>query len=66
MCNFSEGIFDRGVEYGREQGKEQGDAGRMVMTVENLMKNLPLSLDNACAAMGITITQYQEAQQHLA
>ncbi len=65
MCNFSEGILERGMEQGIKQGIEQGDARRLTESVEKIMKNLRISLENACALLEITIEQYGEASKYL-
>ncbi len=57
MCNFSEGIFERGIE--------QGEARRLTKNVESVMRSLKVSLEKACEVLEVTMEQYQEAQGHL-
>jgi predicted transposase YdaD len=68
MCNLSEGVRDEGIEIGLERGRAEGreegraeglaegDEKRIIISIENLMKNLKLSFDQAMNALGIPET----------
>lgn len=61
MCNLSEGIYERGIE----KGMEKGSSIQLVNNVEQVMKNLQISLDRACEILGTTITYYNQSKSHL-
>lgn len=43
----------------------EGQASKLVESVENLIKNLGLSLEAACNALGSSIQQYEESKEML-
>jgi len=45
-----------------EKGRAEGDANRVIQSVESLMERLALSLEDACAALSITIESYLGAK----
>lgn len=47
------------------EGLSQGKAGSLVNSVENLIKNLGFSLEEACSAVGSSVRQYEEAKELL-
>lgn len=59
MCK----AWDDHWEDGREQGMEQGDAKRIVVSVTALMKNLKLSLEEACKVLEIKMAEYERAKE---
>ena len=62
MQKWEERVYDRleGREEGRAEGHSCGTAVTSVKYVESLMKNLNISLEEACAAVEVTTAQYQE------
>lgn len=63
MQKWEERVYDRleGREEGRAEGHSCGTAVTLVKNVQSLMKNLNISLEEACAAVDVTAAQYQEA-----
>ena len=63
MQKWEERVYDRleGREEGRAEGHSCGTAVTSVKNVQSLMKNLNISLEEACAAVDVTAAQYQEA-----
>ncbi len=53
---YNEGVID---------GISVGQASKLVESVENLIKNLDLSSEAACNALGSSIRQYEEAKKLL-
>jgi hypothetical protein len=49
MCNLSQGIKDEGIEIGLERGREENT----IVSVENLMETLKLSMQQAMDALKI-------------
>ena len=62
MQKWEERVYDRleGREEGRAEGHSCGTAVTSVKYVESLMKNLNISLEEACAAVEVTPAQYKE------
>lgn len=50
------------LEKGRAEGRAEGDANRVIQSVESLMERLALSLEDSCAALSITIESYLGAK----
>ena len=50
-------------EDGRKEGREEGDARRLVNAVESLKGNMPCSLEKACQLLGCTIRDYSDAKK---
>ena len=63
MCKAIEDLIEQGIEQGIERGIEQGIEQNTVSSVENVMKNLGLSLSAACMALGVTEDQYRKAKK---
>ena len=62
MCEVLDRIEKRGIEQGIERGIEQGIATNLCRNVEALMKNMKLSLRDACLALSITVEDYRAAK----
>lgn len=69
MCELFDQYTRKGVEKGFkkgiESGIERGRAGQLVTGIENLMKNVSCSLEQACSMLGVTQVQYREAKKQL-
>lgn len=52
-------------EEGHEEGREEGDAKRLMKSVESVMKKLNIELPEACDAVGITVYEYQTAKERV-
>lgn len=61
MCE----LFDQYTRKGVEKGIAKGRAGQLVTGIENLMKNVSCSLEQACSMLGVTQVQYREAKKQL-
>lgn len=59
-------IYEMGMERGKELGIEQGRLKSMIRSVELTMKNLHLSLQEACEGLEISVEEYEEAKQQIA
>ena len=59
-------IYEMGMERGKELGIEQGSLRSIIKCVESAMKNLHLSLQEACAGLEISVEEYEEAKRQLA
>ncbi len=57
MCEVLDKIEKRGIERGIKQGIEQGIATNLCRNVEALMRNMKLSLRDACQALSITVEE---------
>lgn len=55
--------IEQGVEHGIEEGIDIGKARALVSNIDNAMKNLHLSLEEACAGLGTTQEAYLEAKE---
>ena len=58
MCRAIEEL----IEAGRVEGILEGDASRIVKSIESVMKNLRVEAARACEIIGVTIEEYQKAK----
>ena len=58
MCD----VLDRVERRGMEKGMEKGISVKLVKDIESLMKNLNLSLIDACNALNSTEEEYRLAK----
>lgn len=81
MCNLSYAIEERGIEKGIKKGIEKGiekgikkgiekgikkgEAMAVVACVERLMANMNMPLEEACANLGWSVQEYNEAKDGL-
>ena len=67
MLELALTIFDRELyEQGlREEGEARGEGKTLLENVENLQKNLKLSLEEALNAIGKTMEDYENARNVL-
>jgi len=56
MCNLSDGIERHGIEIGKELGKEIGEERTTLKSLQSLMKNMQLSLEQAMAVLEVPET----------
>lgn len=68
---------NKGIEIGREEGLKAGrregiEAGRkagqgemLIQSVESLMKSFKLSLPDACRALQITVSEYENFKKQI-
>ena len=61
MCNLSEAIEEGGIQKGIQKGMDK----ERITVVENLMRNLNISLDKALEAAGITKKAYEKSLKNL-
>ena len=70
MCNLSQGIkeealaegISQGIALGEERGIALGEARAKVKSIENVMKSFQCTLEEACKAVGSSLTEYNEAK----
>lgn len=51
------------LEEGLEKGTQQGDAARLIKSVEHIMQSLSISLEEACRIIGSTPEEYHKAKE---
>ena len=54
-------FYEDGAEDGYVRGAEIGDAKRLLHSVENLVKKLSCSVQEACESIGATVEEYNTA-----
>lgn len=62
MSGLGMSILEEGMEKGIEKGMEKGRANQLVISVTNLMKSLSLSLEEACKALNVELSDYEKAK----
>ncbi len=68
MCNISEGVLEKswnnalrvGEERGEKRGRKIGEERNSIKLISNLMKNAPLTFDQATALLGIPANEREE------
>ena len=55
MCNLSEGVEQRGIQKGIQTGIQKG----RLESIQNLMKNLKFSIEQAMTALGIPEDEWE-------
>ncbi|MCM1253774.1 MAG: hypothetical protein NC321_13215, partial [Clostridium sp.] len=63
MCRAIEELIADGRTEGKAEGHMEGDAARIVKSIESVMKNLQVELTRACEIIGITLEEYQNAKE---
>lgn len=58
MCNFSKGVWEKGMEAGMEVGRKEGAAQTMLNSIKNLMETLGLTIDQAMSALKMPDTDW--------
>lgn len=62
-------IYEYNEEYVKktllEEGMDNGSAQNLVKNIDSLMKNLNLDLPKACAALSITVEEYESAKEKI-
>ena len=53
MCNFSQGVWDKGMKAGMEAGRKEGAAQTMLNSIKNLMETLGLTIEQAMSALKV-------------
>lgn len=59
MCKAIKGMIKEGEDRGMQQGMQR----ELVKSIDNVMKNLHLDLQAACAAFEVSISQYETARK---
>lgn len=59
---LEEGL-EKGLERGLEKGTKQGDAARLIKSVEHIMESLSISFEEACRIIGSTPEEYYRAKE---
>ena len=49
MCNFSDGIEERGLKRGRQEGRREA----ILQSIRNAMKNLGITAEEAMRILGV-------------
>lgn len=60
---FKKAEREYGYSQGMIDGEQKGNANRLIESVERVMKNLPVELERACAILGTTVEEYQNAKK---
>lgn len=47
----------------RDEGQKEGDARRLLSSINGVMEKFEISLEEACDAIGVTLEQYQSAKK---
>ena len=79
MCNLSQGIKEealaigeakgmaigeaKGMAIGEAKGMALGEAKGMIKSIENVMKALKCSLEEACRIAGASLNEYEAAKE---
>ncbi len=58
-------LLEDGMKAGYDKGKAEGKAETLVKGVEAVMKNFHISLEEACAGLGITAGEYERAKDDI-
>ena len=62
MCRAIEELIEDGRAEGKTAGILEGDAARIVKSIEAVMGNLKVEAARACEIIGVTIEEYQKAK----
>ena len=65
MCNFSDGIEERGLQKGRREGKREGRQEAILQSLRNIMKNLGISAEEAITILGVPQKENKKYLQFL-
>ena len=66
LTTFDRELYEQGLrEEGEARGKELGEGKSLLESVNNLQKNLNLSLEDALNALGKTMKDYEKAKELL-
>lgn len=57
------GIFTQYMEQGKTEGRAEGRAQELINCIESAVKNLHITLEEACEALGTTVGRYEEAKR---
>ncbi len=63
MCRAIEELVEDGRAEGKAAGVLEGDAARIVKSIEAVMKNLKVEAAGACEIIGVTIEEYQRSKK---
>ena len=53
MCNFSQGVWEQGMEAGRKEGLEAGAMQNMLNSIKNLLKNTGWPIEQVMSMLGV-------------
>lgn len=56
---------EEGYSAGQQEGYHTGDAERMIISVEQIMKNLQTDIPEACRLIGVSVEEYQKAKANI-
>ena len=62
LTTFDRELYEQGL---REEGEARGEGKSLLESVNNLQKNLKLSLEDTLNALGKTMTDYEKAKELL-
>ena len=62
LTTFDRELYEQGL---REEGEARGEGKSLLDSVNNLQKNLNLSLEDALNALGKTMKDYEKAKELL-
>ena len=53
MCNFSQGVWEKGMAAGRKEGLEVGAMQNMLNSIKNLLKNTGWPIEQVMSMLGV-------------
>ena len=56
MCNFSEGVYQKGKQEGRLEGRLEGKQEGLLASIENVMKKMNFTADEAMDLLSIPVS----------
>ena len=56
--------MQKGIEKGMQKGIEKGMTEAIVMSLQNLMETMGLSLEKACQALKVPVEEYEKILNH--
>ena len=62
---YEQGLREEGESIGEARGEARGEGKSLLESVNNLQKNLKLSLEEALNALGKTMQDYEKAKELL-
>ena len=61
MCNLSKGVLEKGMAKGLEQGRAEG----IISSIQNLVKNMGVSIEQAMAVLEVPEAERQNYRELL-
>ena len=65
MCDYSLGVYDRGVEKGIAQGMAQGAENKLLENIKSVMEGLSMPLEKALELLKVPKSDYDKYEKLL-